>query len=86
MKFGIFDHFDANERPVPRQFADRIEYVAAAERAGYYCYHIAEHHATPLNMAPVPGIFLGALAPCDIQDSARPFRILAAALFTAAVN
>jgi alkanesulfonate monooxygenase SsuD/methylene tetrahydromethanopterin reductase-like flavin-dependent oxidoreductase (luciferase family) len=62
MKFGLFDHFDANDRPVSRQYAERIDFVAAAERAGFYCYHVAEHHATPLNMAPVPGIFLGALA------------------------
>ena len=62
MKFGLFDHFDANDRPAYRQYADRIDFVAAAERAGFYCYHVAEHHATPLNLAPVPGIFLGALA------------------------
>lgn len=62
MKFGLFDHFDANGKPVTQQFADRIDFVVAAEEAGFYSYHIAEHHATPLNLAPVPGVFLGAVA------------------------
>ena len=35
-----------------------MDYVAAADRLGFYCYHVAEHHATPLNMVPVPGVFL----------------------------
>ena len=38
------------------------EYVAALEDAGFFCYHVAEHHATPLNMVPVPGVWLGAVA------------------------
>ena len=62
MKFGIFDHVDRSGRPLADQFAQRVDYVAAADRMGFYCYHVAEHHATPLNMVPVPGVFLGAVA------------------------
>lgn len=62
MKFGLFDHVDVNDRPLAQQFDERIQYVQAAEEAGFYCYHVAEHHATPLNMVPVPGVYLGALA------------------------
>ena len=62
MKFGVFDHVDKSGRPLAEQFAQRIEYVQAADRLGFYCYHVAEHHATPLNMVPVPGVFLGAVA------------------------
>lgn len=62
MKFGIFDHVDKSGRPLAEQLAQRIEYVAAADRLGFYCYHVAEHHATPLNMVPVPGVYLGAVA------------------------
>ena len=29
---------------------------------GIYCLHVAEHHATPLNMVPVPGVYLSAVA------------------------
>ena len=62
MKFGVFDHVDKSGRPLAEQFAQRVEYVAAADHLGFYCYHVAEHHATPLNMVPVPGVFLGAVA------------------------
>src|SRR5579862_5745486 len=31
-----------------------------ADTAGFYCYHIAEHHATPLSMVPSPNLFLAA--------------------------
>lgn len=62
MKFGLFDHVDRSGRPLADQLAQRIEFVKAADEAGFYCYHVAEHHATPLNMVPVPGVFLGAVA------------------------
>jgi alkanesulfonate monooxygenase SsuD/methylene tetrahydromethanopterin reductase-like flavin-dependent oxidoreductase (luciferase family) len=62
MKFGIFDHVDRSDRPLAKQFDERMEYVAAADEAGFYGYHVAEHHATPLNMVPVPGVYLGAVA------------------------
>ena len=62
MKFGLFDHVDRSDRPLAQQLDERIAYVVAAEQAGFYGYHVAEHHATPLNMVPVPGVWLGTLA------------------------
>jgi alkanesulfonate monooxygenase SsuD/methylene tetrahydromethanopterin reductase-like flavin-dependent oxidoreductase (luciferase family) len=62
MKFGIFDHVDRADRPLHAQLGERLAYVAAADDAGFYGYHVAEHHATPLNMVPVPGVYLGAVA------------------------
>lgn len=63
MQFGLFDHIDRSEdRPLAQQFDERLELVQAADKAGFYCYHVAEHHATPLNTIPVPGVFLGAVA------------------------
>jgi alkanesulfonate monooxygenase SsuD/methylene tetrahydromethanopterin reductase-like flavin-dependent oxidoreductase (luciferase family) len=62
MRFSIFDHVDRSDRPLAKQFDERLDYVAAADRLGFYCYHVAEHHATPLNMVPVPGVYLGAVA------------------------
>ena len=32
------------------------------DRAGFRSYHIAEHHSTPLGMAPSPSVFLAAVA------------------------
>jgi alkanesulfonate monooxygenase SsuD/methylene tetrahydromethanopterin reductase-like flavin-dependent oxidoreductase (luciferase family) len=62
MKIGLFDHIEDGERPVAQLFDERLAFARAADKAGIYCLHVAEHHATPLNMAPVPGVFLGALA------------------------
>ena len=62
MKFGIFDHIDKSNLDLCDQLDDRLEYVKAAEDAGFYSYHVAEHHATPLNLVPVPGVYLGAVA------------------------
>ncbi len=62
MRFGLFDHIDRSDRPLAQQYDERLELVAQADAAGFYCYHLAEHHATPLNTAPVPGLFLSAVA------------------------
>jgi alkanesulfonate monooxygenase SsuD/methylene tetrahydromethanopterin reductase-like flavin-dependent oxidoreductase (luciferase family) len=61
--FGLWDHFE--RRPgiaVPDQFHQKIELLRAADRLGFYCYHLAEHHLSPLDLAPSPSIFLAALA------------------------
>jgi alkanesulfonate monooxygenase SsuD/methylene tetrahydromethanopterin reductase-like flavin-dependent oxidoreductase (luciferase family) len=62
MKVGLFDHVERADRPLATQFDERLEFAVAAEAAGIYCLHVAEHHATPLNMVPVPGVYLGAVA------------------------
>ncbi|HUB96006.1 MAG TPA: LLM class flavin-dependent oxidoreductase [Stellaceae bacterium] len=62
MKFGLFDHIDRNDRPLAQQFDERLQFAAAADEAGFYCLHLAEHHGTPLNMVPNPGVYLGAVA------------------------
>jgi alkanesulfonate monooxygenase SsuD/methylene tetrahydromethanopterin reductase-like flavin-dependent oxidoreductase (luciferase family) len=60
--FGIFDHIErrANE-PLSQTYEGRLRMLEAADAAGFHAYHLAEHHATPLSMAPSPGIFLAAL-------------------------
>ena len=62
MKFGIFDHLDANDLPLADLFENRLKLIEAYERIGIHCYHLAEHHATPLGMAPAPSVFLAAVA------------------------
>ncbi len=62
MQIGLFDHIEHGERPVAQLFDERLEFIQACDAAGFYCVHLAEHHATPLNMVPVPGVFLGAVA------------------------
>ena len=62
MKFGLFDHLDRRDEPLKQFYDERLKLLSAAEQAGFYSYHIAEHHGTPLGMAPSPSVFLGAVA------------------------
>ena len=63
MKFGVFDHVDrGRDIPIADLYEDRLRMVERYEAAGIHCYHVAEHHATPLGMAPAPGVFLAAVA------------------------
>jgi len=62
MEFGIFDHLDRNDLPLDAYYEARLKVIAAYDRAGFYSYHVAEHHATPLGMAPSPSVFLAAVA------------------------
>jgi alkanesulfonate monooxygenase SsuD/methylene tetrahydromethanopterin reductase-like flavin-dependent oxidoreductase (luciferase family) len=62
MRFGIFDHLDDSGVPLRRLFEERLQLIELYDRAGFYGYHLAEHHATPLGFAPSPGVFLAAVA------------------------
>ncbi len=62
MRLGVFDHMDRGPGPLDQFFADRMRLVEAYDRAGFYGYHVAEHHATPLGVAPSPGVWLAAIA------------------------
>jgi alkanesulfonate monooxygenase SsuD/methylene tetrahydromethanopterin reductase-like flavin-dependent oxidoreductase (luciferase family) len=62
LSFGIFDHVDDNGSPRAQQFEERIKLVELLEAEGFYGYHLAEHHATPLGIVPCPSVFLAALA------------------------
>src|ERR1700740_388758 len=62
MEFGIFDHLDRYGGPLADYYEDRLKIAEAYDRAGFYAYHLAEHHSTPLGMAPSPSVFLAAVA------------------------
>ncbi len=62
MRFGVFDHMDEGDVPLAQQFNERLELIEAYDRFDFYAYHLAEHHGTPLGLAPSPGIFLAAVA------------------------
>lgn len=62
MKFGVFDHIDANGMPLAEQYAQRLAFVELYETLGFHCYHLAEHHATRLGMASSSSVFLSAVA------------------------
>ncbi len=62
MKLGVFDHMDRGLAPLDQFFEERLKLVEAYDKAGFYGYHVAEHHATPLGVAPSPGVWLAAVA------------------------
>ncbi len=62
LEFGIFDHLDRNDLPLRDYYEERLKVIEHFDRAGFYGYHVAEHHFTPLGMAPSPSVFLSAVA------------------------
>ena len=62
VEFGLFDWIDRGAAPLHQLYEDRLQLLEAADAAGFFCYHLAEHHATPLGMAPSPALFLAAAA------------------------
>jgi alkanesulfonate monooxygenase SsuD/methylene tetrahydromethanopterin reductase-like flavin-dependent oxidoreductase (luciferase family) len=62
LKFGIFDWIDGDPASTAERYEQRLRMVGLADRLGYYAYHLAEHHGTPLGLAPSPNLFLAAAA------------------------
>jgi len=62
MKFGVFDHLDDAGVPLETLYENRLRLTEAYDRAGMYAYHVAEHHATPLGLAPSPSVYLSAVS------------------------
>lgn len=62
MKFGIFDHCERATSPAATTYKERFALAKRAEEAGFYAYHLAEHHGVSLSLVPSPNLFLAALA------------------------
>ncbi len=62
IEFGVFDHIE----PIPGQeldqvYADRLKQVEIFDKAGFYGYHLAEHHTPAVHsLAPSQNVFLAA--------------------------
>jgi alkanesulfonate monooxygenase SsuD/methylene tetrahydromethanopterin reductase-like flavin-dependent oxidoreductase (luciferase family) len=59
---GMFDWIDRRQVPLRQLYAERLKLLEEADGAGLFCYHLAEHHGTPLGMASSPALFLAAAA------------------------
>jgi hypothetical protein len=57
LEFGVFDHLDDNGIPLAELFETRLKLTEQYDSAGFRSYHIAEHHSTPLGLAPSPSVF-----------------------------
>src|ERR1700741_4352419 len=62
MEFGVFDHLDRYDLALHDYYEARLRLIEAYDRLGFYAYHVAEHHSTPIGLAPSPSVFLSAVA------------------------
>ena len=62
LQFGIFDQNDHGPYPLAEQYEARLRLIELYDTSGFRTYHMSEHHATPLNRAPSPSVFLAAIA------------------------
>jgi len=62
LRFGIFDWLDDAGRPTADLYEERLRMVELADQGPFWCYHLADHHGTPLGLAPSPNLFLAAAA------------------------
>ena len=62
IEFGVFDHLDNDHLPMNQYYEERLKVIELYDRFGFHAWHVAEHHATPLGMAPSPNLFLASVA------------------------
>jgi alkanesulfonate monooxygenase SsuD/methylene tetrahydromethanopterin reductase-like flavin-dependent oxidoreductase (luciferase family) len=61
MKFGVFDQNDRGGLPLAQQYEERLQLAELYDSSGFHYFHMSEHHATSLSMAPSPSVFISAL-------------------------
>ena len=62
LEFGLFDWIEWDQSAPNEIFENRLRMLEYADRSGFYSYHLAEHHITPLSVSPSPAVFLAAAA------------------------
>jgi len=60
LEFGVFDWIEWSDRPAGEIFEHKLRIAEAADRAGFYAWHIAEHQGTPLSIDGSPALVLSA--------------------------
>jgi alkanesulfonate monooxygenase SsuD/methylene tetrahydromethanopterin reductase-like flavin-dependent oxidoreductase (luciferase family) len=64
VQFGVFDHIEhVPGIPLDELYRDRLVQLEALDEAGFYAYHLAEHHTPAVHsMAPSQNVFLAAVS------------------------
>ena len=62
LTFGLFDWVDDARKSIGDLYESRLKLIELADAAGFYGYHLAEHHGTPLGLAPSPAVFLASVS------------------------
>ncbi len=58
LEFGMFDWIESSEAAPCDIFEHRLQLAEAADRAGFFGWHIAEHQGTPLSIDVSPALIL----------------------------
>jgi alkanesulfonate monooxygenase SsuD/methylene tetrahydromethanopterin reductase-like flavin-dependent oxidoreductase (luciferase family) len=62
LQIGLFDWVEASDTRSPAEtFAHKLELAAAADKAGFHAYMLAEHQGTPLSIDSSPAVLLSAM-------------------------
>ena len=61
LQFGLFDWIEASRRTPAEVYEHKLELAAAADKAGFHAYLIAEHQGTPLSIDGSPSVMLAAM-------------------------
>jgi alkanesulfonate monooxygenase SsuD/methylene tetrahydromethanopterin reductase-like flavin-dependent oxidoreductase (luciferase family) len=61
LQTGIFDWIEASGRPPAEVYEHKLQLAAAADRAGFHGFFMAEHQGTPLSIDGSPGVMLSAM-------------------------
>ena len=64
LQFGVFDHIEpVPDTPLQQIYSQRLEQIKRYDSAGFYGYHLAEHHTPAVHsLAPSQNVFLAAAA------------------------
>ena len=64
LQFGVFDHIEPIPGvPLDQIYRERLDQIEVLESAGFYSYHLAEHHTPAVHsLAPSQNVFLAAAA------------------------
>src|SRR2546430_10979873 len=60
LEFGIFGGIEWSDAPAGEIFEHKLRIAEAADKAGFYAWHIAEHQGTPLSIDGSPALVLSA--------------------------
>jgi len=60
LEFGVFDWIEWSDAPAGEIFEHKLRIAEAADKAGFYAWHVAEHQGTPLSIDASPALVLSA--------------------------
>ena len=60
LEFGVFDWIEWSGAPAGEIFEHKLQIAEAADKAGFYAWHVAEHQGTPLSIDGSPAVVLAA--------------------------